>query len=70
MTKGNTQSELLGFRVSEKFSRRVNRLATLDHRSRSQMSRLLMERAVEDMERDMNLPDIDEEEMQRQAVNG
>lgn len=53
MKKGSAQPELLGFRISEKLMTRLDKLATLEHRNRSQMARLLMEQAVERKEEEL-----------------
>ena len=44
---GSKQGEVLGFRVSDELMQRLDDLATLDRRSRSQMARILIEEAVQ-----------------------
>ena len=51
MKKGTTQDPVLGFRVSSDLMDRLDHLADLDRRKRSQLSRILMEGAVEEMEK-------------------
>ena len=46
MKKTSVGSALLGFRIPPELLVRVDLLAEQDHRSRSQMARLLMEEAV------------------------
>ena len=53
--KEKTQGGVLGFRVSGKLMERLDDLATLDHRSRSQMARLLVEQAVSQKEQELGI---------------
>ncbi|WP_066017316.1 ribbon-helix-helix domain-containing protein [Endozoicomonas atrinae] len=50
MKKYRPATTVLGFRVSSEMIRRLDSLAEKDHRTRSQMARLLIEKALRDQE--------------------
>ena len=50
MKKYRPATTVLGFRVSSEMIRRLDFLAEQDHRTRSQMARLLIEKALRDQE--------------------
>ncbi|WP_419536717.1 ribbon-helix-helix domain-containing protein [Endozoicomonas sp.] len=51
MKKSQSTSDVLGFRVSSDLIKRLDSLAKQDHRTRSQMARLLIEKALRDQEK-------------------
>lgn len=50
MKKSRPATAVLGFRVSSEMIKRLDSLAEQDHRTRSQMARLLIEQALRDKE--------------------
>ncbi|KEI71294.1 ribbon-helix-helix domain-containing protein [Endozoicomonas elysicola] len=50
MKKSRPATAVLGFRVSLEMIKRLDSLAEQDHRTRSQMARLLIEQALRDKE--------------------